>query len=78
MGHEVYRALDSQLRGPGFESSCCHFKVWASFTVHSAVNEDLDIDSDGYVNEAYSQYFTQLYASERSRNGFGMSRSARG
>ena len=53
----VVRTLDSLLRGPGIESSCCCFKAWVIlFTPHclsslSCINEDLARDShvsDGY------------------------------
>ena len=49
------RASDSRLREPRFESCAAMLKPWASFfTVHcssslSCINEDLAIDSGGYV-----------------------------
>ena len=49
------RALDSQLRGPGFESCAAVLKPWASFfTLHcsslvSCVNEYLAIERGGCV-----------------------------
>ena len=55
------RASDSRLREPGFESCAVVLKPWASFfTLHctsslSCINDDLAIDSGGYVYEQPSR-----------------------
>ena len=68
------RASDSRLRGPGFESCASVLKPWASFfTLHcssslSCINENLAIDTGGYVYEQPSciNCIIWLDASQRS------------
>ena len=68
------RALDSRLRGPGFESCAAVLKPWqVSFTLHcssslSCVNEYLAIDFGGYVYEQPSHINCSIWlnASQRS------------
>ena len=56
-GDAVVRKSDSQSREPTFASSCCRFEAWTiSFTPRcinslSYINEYLDTDRGGYVNE---------------------------
>ena len=56
-GGAVVRTSDSQSRESGFKSSCCRLETSViSFTPRcstllSCINEYLDIDSGGYVNE---------------------------
>ena len=71
------RVLDSQLRGPGFESCAAVLKLGASvFTLHcssllSCIKEYLAIDSGGYVYEQPSQINCSIWldASQRNRDG---------
>ena len=68
------RALDSQLREPGFESCAAVLKPWACFfTLHcssslSCINEYRAIDSGGYVYEQPSRINCRIWldASQRS------------
>ena len=69
--------MASRLREPGFESFAAVLKPWASFfTLHysnslSCINENLAIDSGGYVYEQPSCINCSIWldASQRSRDG---------
>ena len=56
-GSIAFRTSVSQLREPGFESSCCHFEALAIFFIpccHSSLSckiEYLATDKDGYWNK---------------------------
>ena len=68
------RALDSRLRGPGFESYATVLKPWASFfTLHcssslSCIIYILAINSGGYVYKQHSRINCSIWldASQRS------------
>ena len=78
-------ALDSRLKGPGFESFDVVLKPWASFfIIHcasslSCINEYLAIDNGGYLYEQPSRIncSIRLDASQRSWDGVWLNRSAR-
>ena len=76
----MVRTTDSQSRESGFQSSCCCFEAWVvlfpppCLSSLNCVNEYLAIDSGGYVDKESAW----LNASQRSRDGLGMNRSARG
>ena len=77
-----HKALNRE--NPGLTPIAVVSKLWQFYsphiaTVHSAVNEYLATGSGGYANEYLCAIITAwLNASQRSRDGIGMNRSARG
>ena len=41
--------IESQLRGPRFESSCCHFKAWAILFTPRCLSSLCCIDINKYL-----------------------------
>ena len=80
-GSSVVECRTRNRESPGSNPLCYRFEVWAfSFSVDSAVNEYLAIDSGGCVSDlvfARNCSVARMLPGE-AENGVGMDRSARG